>query len=132
MRLRTIALLAVFIPLPALACTGDCDGNGTVTVNELVVDVQVALGSVGADRCADGDENGDGRVAITELVAAVDSVLNGCGGSQATPTVRPQNCGDGTAEGDEECDDGNTNAGDGCDAGCQLEPGGDPCAGVAA
>jgi len=47
-------------------------------------------------------------------------------------TPGPLHCGDGTADPDEECDDGNTIAGDGCDTACQLEPGGNPCAGVPA
>jgi hypothetical protein len=33
-------------------------------------------------------------------------------------------------DGIEECDDGNTISGDGCSVSCQLERGGDPCAGV--
>jgi cysteine-rich repeat protein len=131
MFLRAVVVLAILIPLPVLACPGDCDGDGTVNVNELVLGVQIALGSAGIDRCTAADHDGDGRVAVTDLVASVDAALNGCGAT-ATPTARPLHCGDGTADDDEECDDGNTASGDGCDAGCQLEPGGDPCAGVAA
>jgi hypothetical protein len=128
---RALALLAMLLPLPALACPGDCDGDGRVTVNELVRGVAIALGGAGLDHCAAADGNGDGRLSIAELVANVNAALAGCGPA-ATPTVRPLHCGDGTADPDEECDDGNGAAGDGCDASCQLEPGGDPCAGVAA
>ena len=131
MLLRAIAMLAILLPLPVLACTSDCDDDGTVTVSELVVGVQIALGSLGPDRCTAADEDGDGQVLIAELVSGVEAALNGCGAT-ATPTVVPASCGDGTADADEECDDGNTTAGDGCDAGCQLESGGDVCAGVPA
>jgi len=39
-------------------------------------------------------------------------------------------CGDGLAEGSEECDDGGTSGGDGCAANCQLESSAALCAGV--
>ena len=134
MRIRLLALFAILLPLPALAiaCPGDCDGDGTVAINELVLAVQVALGSAGADRCAAADLDGDGQVAIQELVAAVNAALGVCVAPTPTATPGPLHCGDGTADPDEECDDGNRDAGDGCDAACQLEPGGDPCAGVPA
>ncbi|MFN8644656.1 MAG: PQQ-dependent sugar dehydrogenase [Candidatus Binatia bacterium] len=128
---RILVLLAALLPLPALACPGDCDGDGTVAIDELVLAVQVALGSAGPDRCAAADRDGDGAIAIQELIAAVNAALSGCVEPTPTATPGPVDCGDGTADRDEECDDGNRVAGDGCDAACQLEPGGDPCAGVA-
>src|SRR5512143_1232668 len=130
MRLRAVVLLAILLPLPALACPGDCDGDGTVAIDELVVGVEIALGSAGVDRCSAADGDGDGQVAIHELIAAVNAALTCCAGPTPTATAGPLHCGDGTADADEECDDGNTVAGDGCDAACQLEPGGNPCAGV--
>ncbi|HSP98160.1 MAG TPA: PQQ-dependent sugar dehydrogenase, partial [Candidatus Dormibacteraeota bacterium] len=104
--------------------------DGTVAIDELVVGVEIALGSAGVDRCTAVDGDGDGQVAIQELITAVGAALTGCAGPTPTTTVGPLHCGDGTADADEECDDGNTVAGDGCDAACQLEPGGNPCAGV--
>jgi hypothetical protein len=44
----------------------------------------------------------------------------------------PAVCGDGLAQGSEECDDGNTGGGDGCSGSCQLENAGALCAGVPA
>ena len=126
---RGLLLLLFLAPLPALGCPGDCDGDRAVTINELVVGVEIALGNAGLERCRAADGNGDLQVAIGELVAAVDAALSGC--PAPTPTVGPLDCGDGTADADEECDDGNRADGDGCDGACQLEPGGDPCAGVA-
>ena len=127
MLVRTLVLLVLLAPLPALACPGDCDGDGTVVINELIVGVEIALGSAGVDRCAAADVDGNGQVEIQELIAAVDADLSGCAVATPTVTPGPLHCGDGTADPDEECDDGNTIAGDGCDAACQLEPGGNPC-----
>ena len=64
-------------PGPA-GCPGDCDGNGMVTVNELVTSVNIALGSLPLSACPVLDVNGDGTVEIDELVAAVNDALNGC------------------------------------------------------
>lgn len=60
------------------ACGGDCDGNGRVTVDELVRAVNAALGNVPAESCPGLDLNGDGQVAINELIAAVNNALAGC------------------------------------------------------
>jgi hypothetical protein len=37
-------------------CVGDCDGSGDVTVNEIIIMVNIALGNVGIDTCTAGDE----------------------------------------------------------------------------
>jgi len=63
---------------PAPACAGDCDGNATVLVNELVVGVRIALGELAADACGAVDRDGDGSVSIAELIGAVGALLNGC------------------------------------------------------
>jgi hypothetical protein len=65
----------------APACPGDCNGDGKVTVDELVRAVSGALGTGTA--CSADDLDGDGTISITELVAAVNAALNGC---PATPT----------------------------------------------
>lgn len=67
------------------ACTGDCDGDGTVAINELVAAVGVALGRSTIDACAAADLDGDGSVAINELIAAVRNALQGCP-AEVTPT----------------------------------------------
>jgi subtilisin family serine protease len=59
-------------------CTGDCDGDGAVTVDELVVGVNIALGSAQVDACRVFDASNDGSVTVDELVAAVGYALNGC------------------------------------------------------
>ena len=63
---------------PAPACNGDCNGDGSVAINELISGVNIALGSAAVTACAAIDANGDGSVAINELVAAVSRALAGC------------------------------------------------------
>lgn len=66
-------------PTPeAPACTGDCNDDGEVVINELIVGVNVALGSSALDACPAFDADEDGEVAINELIAAVNAALNGC------------------------------------------------------
>jgi hypothetical protein len=60
-------------------CAADCDHSGTVTVDELVRAVNIALGSTLADDCPEADVGGDGRVTIDELIKAVNAALTGCG-----------------------------------------------------
>jgi len=59
-------------------CAGDCDGNGSVTVDELVRGANIALGNTDATACRAVDRNADGQVTIDELVAAVSNAVNGC------------------------------------------------------
>jgi hypothetical protein len=59
-------------------CTGDCDGDGTVTIAELIRLVNLALGTSGSMPCAAGDVNGDGAITVNEIVAAVNGALTGC------------------------------------------------------
>lgn len=54
-------------------CQGDCDGDGTVTIAEVVLLVTIALGSTPSDACPTADDPG-----IDTLVAAVDNLLSGC------------------------------------------------------
>ena len=135
MRSFLAALLVLALCAPADACDGDCNGDGAVAIEELILGVQIALGGGGIERCAAVDHDGDGQVSVSELVAAVDVALDGCPAGP-TPTATPDpglaDCGDGVVNGTEECDDGNRSSGDGCSAACALEAGGNPCAGIAA
>jgi len=60
------------------ACAGDCNGNGQVTVDELVRGVNITLGTAAVDACTAFDLGGDGRVTIDELVRGVSALLGGC------------------------------------------------------
>jgi hypothetical protein len=59
-------------------CAGDCNGDGQVTISELVVSVQIALGSAAESSCRSIDVSGDGVASVDELVAAVHAALDGC------------------------------------------------------
>lgn len=62
-------------------CYGDADGNGRVTVNEIVLAVNCALERVsGVQNCGRADVNGNGVVTVDELIKAVNAALNGCVG----------------------------------------------------
>ncbi len=144
-----VALVGLFLVVPvsgsAQTCVGDCDGDAQVSIAELVRGVRIALGEVAVAECEAFDVDGDGRVTVSELILAVRAALDACVADTATPTqtsaptatptntrtLVPVTCGDTAAEGVEECDDGNLLDGDGCSAGCELEPGGDVCAGIA-
>ena len=69
---------------PAQSCAGDCNGNGQVSVDEVITLVNITFGSVctvgGAQvsTCTAGDLNGDQQITIDEIVVAVNKALNGC------------------------------------------------------
>ncbi|MFI5398406.1 MAG: carboxypeptidase regulatory-like domain-containing protein [Candidatus Binatia bacterium] len=64
------------------ACTGDCNGDHHVTVDEILAMVNIALGNINITQCQAGDANADGRITVDEILAAVNNALNGC---PATP-----------------------------------------------
>jgi hypothetical protein len=83
-----LAALLLTASAPALACTGDCDGDGQVAINEAVRGVNIALGNAPVGECAQFDANDDGMVSVNELIAAVGSVLDGCPSTTPTPSPR--------------------------------------------
>lgn len=62
----------------ANACPGDCNGDAVVTVDEVILSVNVALGIAAADTCAAADIDGDASVTVDEILLAVGSALEGC------------------------------------------------------
>jgi hypothetical protein len=64
-------------PIP-IACAGDCDGTGSVTVSDLVRGVNIALGQQPIGACSSLDRNRDGQIEIDELIFAVTRALDGC------------------------------------------------------
>jgi len=74
---QTDGNLAVVRVHVAPTCPGDCDASGTVTIDELVRGVGLALGA-SVSPCAPLDTSGDGQIDIAELVAAVAAALDGC------------------------------------------------------
>jgi hypothetical protein len=63
---------------PPFVCAVDCDGSATVTVNEVVAAVNVALGNAAIERCEEADTDGNGAVTVDELIQGVNHVLLGC------------------------------------------------------
>lgn len=60
------------------ACPGDCDGDGVVTVSDVVTVVNIALGTQPLAACPAADAAGDGTVGIGDAILAVQAALNGC------------------------------------------------------
>jgi hypothetical protein len=61
-----------------IECHGDCDGNGRVTVSELITAVNVSLGLMDLGICRAVDRDNDGVVSVGELVGAVGHASAGC------------------------------------------------------
>lgn len=68
-------------------CAGDCTHDGSVTVDEILTMVNMALGNVQVTNCDDADINHDNRVTVDEILTAVNNALAGC---PATPTPGSQ------------------------------------------
>ena len=56
-------------------CDSDCNHDGTVTIDEIIRAVDIALGTAPVQSCAAMDINGDGTVMINELLASVNNAL---------------------------------------------------------
>jgi hypothetical protein len=83
-----VALLSLFCVGPGLAggawaqsgaCIGDCNSDGEVTVDELIMGVDLALGALPLATCPQFDLGGDGAVNIEDVVVAVNNARAGCG-----------------------------------------------------
>ncbi len=86
-------------------CVGDCNGNGSVSISELVTAVNIALGRAIVDACLAIDVNGDGEVRVSEIIRGINNALRGC----------PDDCGD--------CSDGDACTTDVCESGeCVNDP----------
>jgi len=71
----------------ALACVGDCNGDGVVAIDDLLTMVNVALGKADVAQCLSADAEGTGNITISTVIQGVNSALNGCA-SQASPFAR--------------------------------------------
>ena len=63
--------------LPRL-CVADCNDDGMVAVNEVILGVNIALENATVAECPDADSNGNGAVTIGELIEAINDVISGC------------------------------------------------------
>lgn len=59
-------------------CTGDCDGNCIVSIDELVLGVNIALDHMAVGACRATDPNASQNVTVDELVTDVQNLLFGC------------------------------------------------------
>ena len=65
-------------------CSGDCNGNGVVTIGEVLKCVNLFLGQPLCNMtnanlsCPVADANGNGSVSIGEVIQCVNRFLNGC------------------------------------------------------
>ena len=88
--LASTAALVLAAPASAQTCAGDCNGDGSVAIGEIIRGVRIAVGDVPIDDCPAIDGDGNGTLSVNELIAAVGRGLQGCGGSvTATPTSTP-------------------------------------------
>jgi hypothetical protein len=79
-------LLVIPVDASAQSCAGDCDGDGTVTVSEIITAVNIVLGNTPLAACAAIVPNGSGPPGVSHLIAAVGSAQCQC---QACPTPPP-------------------------------------------
>jgi hypothetical protein len=63
---------------PVVPCTGDCDGGRSVTVDEILTMVNIALGNTAVTACEAGDANHDLQITVDEILTAVNNALSGC------------------------------------------------------
>lgn len=70
---------------PNPPCVGDCDCNGMVTINELVIAVNIALGYAPTDQCF-AALNAAGIVDISQIIKSVNDSLGGCPVPAETPS----------------------------------------------
>lgn len=82
-------------------CAGDCNHDGQVTVDELTIGVNIALGTAPLDLCPSFDSDGSGTVTVSDIGAAVNNALNGCSQSTCGNCPAPYACG--TANGIPAC-----------------------------
>ncbi len=64
--------------MPIVHCVGDCDWNTQVTVDELVLGVNIALGTAALSACEMFDDDGSGAVTVDKVIRGVGNALNGC------------------------------------------------------
>ena len=66
-------------PTPTLGpCFGDCNFDGRIGINDLILAVSIALGRQGIERCDNLDIDNSGNITISELIRAVRGALRGC------------------------------------------------------
>ncbi len=75
---RTATTTPTPTTVPRPECPGDCDGDGAVSVSELIFGVRSLLGDAALGSCGALDVNRDGAIGIDELLRGVRASLQGC------------------------------------------------------
>lgn len=73
--------LSLLMAVPAGAattCTGSCNDDAEVTVDEIITMVNIALGVSEVSQCAAGDSDSSGGITVDEILTAVNLALVGC------------------------------------------------------
>lgn len=85
-----ISLILLSLLSSNTLCPCDCNGDGVVAVDEIVVSVTSALQDGATPLCAAADSSGDSRVTVDEILRGVTAALYGCGvPPPPTPTATP-------------------------------------------
>ncbi len=92
-RAAPVALAAAWLFSASIAsaqdvCVGDCNDDGVVAINELIIGVNIALGSAELSECPSYDIDGNSSVGINELITAVNNALGSCNGEPPGGTER--------------------------------------------
>jgi hypothetical protein len=77
-RLPAVTSTATVTIRVAAPCVGDCDGDGVVSIAELIEGVDIVLGA-DLSRCPAFDCDGTHRATVDCVIRAVDATLHGCG-----------------------------------------------------
>ncbi len=59
-------------------CPGDCNADGAVTINELIVGVNITLETEPIASCPTFDVSGDSVVTVNEIILGVNAALTDC------------------------------------------------------
>jgi hypothetical protein len=62
-------------------CVGDCGTDGSVTVDEILTMVNIALGTADIEACRAGDKDHSGMITVDEILTAVTNALTSCPGA---------------------------------------------------
>src|SRR5262245_28294060 len=76
-----LVLMLAMRAVDAQECVGDCDGDGTVEINELILGVNINLDLQPIDACSAFDCEDTGMAPVSCLIRGVTTSLNGCGGN---------------------------------------------------
>ena len=77
-KVSKVAVTSAAVAVTGSGCIGDCDENLSVSVDELVLGVRIALGQSNVTSCPAIDLDHNNTVAINDLVSAVNNALDGC------------------------------------------------------